>query len=47
MQGDDEMTQEVGLDRYEQVREAMYHPDLSRGMDPRSTEEGNPRAPMC
>ena len=38
------MTAEVVFDRYDAVREAMYHPDLSRGMDPRSAEEGNPRA---
>jgi len=38
------MTEEVVFDHYDQVREAMYHPDLSRGMDPRSAEEGNPRA---
>lgn len=38
------MAEEVVLDRYEDVREAMYHPDLSRGLDPRTAAEGNPRA---
>ena len=38
------MSEEVVFDRYDAVREAMYAPDLSRGMDPRTAEEGNPRA---
>ena len=35
---------EIVFDRYADIREAMYHPDMSRTFDPRSFEEGNPRA---
>lgn len=38
------MTDELVLDRFEDIREAFSHPDLSRGVDTRSYEEGNPRA---
>ena len=34
----------VRIDDYEAVRKALYHPDLSRTLDRRSFEEGNPRA---
>jgi cytochrome P450 len=34
---------EVVLDTYADIREALYHPDLSRSFDRRSFEEGNPR----
>ena len=34
----------VRIDDYESVRKALYHPDLSRTLDRRSFEEGNPRA---
>lgn len=32
------------LDRYDDIRAALYNRDLSRSMDDRSFEEGNPRA---
>lgn len=38
------MSERVMFDRFDDIREAMYHPDLSRGFDTRSFEEGNPRA---
>jgi cytochrome P450 len=34
----------VVFDTYEAVREALYNPDLSRSLDKRSFEDGNPRA---
>lgn len=34
----------VGFDDYEAVRQALYNPALSRCLDQRSFEEGNPRA---
>ena len=34
----------VRIDDYESVRKALYHPALSRTLDRRSFEEGNPRA---
>ena len=34
----------VRIDDYEGVRKALYHPALSRTLDRRSFEEGNPRA---
>jgi cytochrome P450 len=38
------MTSEpIIIDRYTDIREAFYNPDLSRGLDPTSYEEGNPR----
>jgi len=37
-------TPEIVFDRYTDIRDAMYHADLSRTFDPRSFEEGNPRA---
>lgn len=33
----------VIFDRHEQIREALYHPDLTRKYDDRSFEDGNPR----
>lgn len=38
------MTDELVLDTFEDIRVAFSHPDLSRGVDRRSYEEGNPRA---
>jgi cytochrome P450 len=39
------MTQDaIRFDDYEAVRKALYHPALSRTLDKRSFEEGNPRA---
>ncbi|MDQ1617878.1 MAG: hypothetical protein QOE19_447, partial [Actinomycetota bacterium] len=34
----------IRFDTYEAVRKALYHPALSRSLDKRSFEEGNPRA---
>ncbi len=34
----------VRIDDFEAVRKALYHPDLSRSLDKRTFEEGNPRA---
>jgi hypothetical protein len=34
----------IVMDRYPEIRDATYHPDLSRSLDKRSFEEGNPRA---
>lgn len=34
----------IVFDRYEAIRDASYHPDLSRSLDKRTFEEGNPRA---
>lgn len=36
-------TTTIVLDRYEAIREALFHPDLSRTFDRRSYEEGNIR----
>lgn len=33
----------ITIDRYADIRDAFYNPALSRGLDPRSFEEGNPR----
>ncbi|MGH3342849.1 MAG: cytochrome P450 [Carbonactinosporaceae bacterium] len=38
------MGNQIVFDVYDEVREAMYHPDLSRSLDKRSFDEGNPRA---
>lgn len=38
------MTEPIVLDHYHDIKEALYHPDLSRGLDDRSYKEGNPRA---
>ena len=35
---------DLELRTYEEIREALYHRDLSRSLDDRSFEEGNPRA---
>lgn len=34
----------VVVRRYDDVRDALFHPDLSRALDVRSFEDGNPRA---
>jgi cytochrome P450 len=38
------VTHQLVLDRFEDIKAALSHPDLSRGIDTRSYEEGNPRA---
>lgn len=37
-------TEALVVDRYADIRDAMYNRDLSRSLDDRSFEEGNPRA---